>query len=374
MVMRYALGGVDLRQTPKYVLFFLLVSTLCLPAPGHGQTNSQSSVITLSAMGDIMMGSHFPSDDWLPEDDGASLFINVRSFLSSSDIVFGNLEGALLDEGECVKKCDDPETCYAFKMPQRYAGHLVDAGFNLMSIANNHIGDFGITGIDSTVRTLAVSGIHFAGVHSHPNTIFELNGVMVGFAAFSPNLAAPDPRDIQTSVKVIEKLSRLCDMVIVSVHAGGEGDKHRHVTRQTETYHNEDRGNVYAFAHAVVDAGADVVLGHGPHVTRAMELYKGRLIAYSLGNFCTYGRFNLKGHNGTAPLLQIKTTRDGEFLEGLIIPIFQTPKKGPAPDPKNRAIKDIVELTKKDFPETPLLIDISGKISVQGRGSCLQNK
>ena len=372
--MSYMLDLCDFCQTLRLAVLFLAISTFNLPAPVHGQGGALEPSITITAVGDVMMGSHFPSADWLPEDDGTSLFSNVRSFLSNSDIVFGNLEGPLLDEGDCVKKCNDPETCYAFKMPQRYASHLVDAGFNLMSIANNHIGDFGNAGIDSTVRALTASGIHFAGVHSHPNTIFQMNGVSVGFAAFSPNLATPDLRDIQTSVNVIEKLSRLCDIVIVSVHAGGEGDKHRHVTRQTETYHNEDRGNVYAFAHAVVDAGADLVLGHGPHVTRAVELYKGRLIAYSLGNFCTYGRFNLKGYNGTAPLLRIKTTRTGEFIEGLIIPTFQVPKKGPAPDPQNRAIKDIAELTKKDFPETPLSIDISGKITTPDRGSRLQKK
>ncbi len=358
-------GIVCSRQMSRVVYLFFFATVVCLALPNHGVCRSGSPGITITAVGDIMMGSHFPSPDWLPEDDGVSLFKHVQAFLSVSDIVFGNLEGSLLDDGDCVKKCMDPEACYAFKMPERYVRHLVDAGFNLMSIANNHIGDFGMAGIDRTIKTLTASGIHFAGIHSHPNTIFEMNGIRIGFAAFSPNLATPDLRDLKSSEKIIKHLNRLCDIVIVSVHAGGEGDKHRHVTRQTETYHNEDRGNVYAFAHAMVDAGADVIIGHGPHVTRAMELYKGRLIAYSLGNFCTYGRFNLKGHNGVAPLLRLKTTRTGEFVEGQIIPTFQTPRKGPSVDPLNRAVKEMIELTKKDFPDTPLFIDISGNMTIR---------
>ena len=347
------------------ILPSLVFLTLAFPDSGKAQRSNNSLVIT--AVGDIMMGSHYPTPDLLPKDDGESLFRDVLPVLSDSDLVFGNLEGCLLDEGDCVKKCKNPESCYAFKMPERYVRHLEKAGFNLMSIANNHIGDFGNEGIQNTARALSKAGIHFAGVHSHPNTMFEQGGMKIGFCAFSPNQAAPDPRDMENARRIVGRLSRLCDIVIVSVHAGAEGDKNRNVTRKTETYHDEDRGNVYAFAHNMVDAGADVVLGHGPHVTRAMELYNGRVIAYSLGNFCTYGRFNLKGHNGTAPVLRLKINKNGEFIEGSIIPVFQTPGKGPSIDPKNRAIDDIIRLTEEDFPETPLLIDVSGKMAVKGR-------
>jgi hypothetical protein len=115
----------------------------------------------------------------------------------------------------------------------------------------------------------------------------------------------------------------------------------------------------------MVDAGADVILGHGPHVTRAMELYKGRLIAYSLGNFCTYGRFNLKSHNGIAPILRIKINTEGEFIEGSLTSVFQKPKKGPLIDPKNRAVNEVIELTSQDFPETNLSVNSRGKITIK---------
>ena len=151
--------------------------------------------------------------------------------------------------------------------------------------------------------------------------------------------------------------------MIVSFHAGAEGAKHQHVTRQTETFYGENRGNVYDFSRKMIDAGGDVIFGHGPHVTRAIDIYQDRFIAYSLGNFCTYGRFNLRGVNGIAPIVKIKTDSSGKFLAGQVIPIVQPGAGGPKFDSKNRAIKVIQDLTQKDFPESQLSIDDSGIIS-----------
>lgn len=352
----------------KFILFIFIISSVVSFADTRKDpAQNAKNTFTLTAVGDIMMGSHFPSTDDLPADDGVSLFHDVTPFFNNSDIVFANLEGPLVDDGECVKKCKNPETCYAFKMPERYAAHLVKTGFNLIGIANNHIGDFGKTGIQKTADTLSKAGIHYAGILFQPNTIFELNGKTIGFCAFSHNLATPDSRDLSGAKRVVELVSGLCDIVIVSVHAGGEGEKNRHVTRQTEIYHDEDRGNVYAFAHTMIDAGADVVLGHGPHVTRAMELYKGHFIAYSLGNFCTYGRFNLKSHNGIAPIVRLTLNNRGEFISGQITSIFQLPRKGPSIDPKKRALNDVIELTTQDFPENDLVINPSGELTIKPR-------
>jgi hypothetical protein len=229
------------------------------------------------------------------------------------------------------------------------------------------IGDFGKTGIESTARTLFDSGIHYAGIHTQPNTIFEMNGTMIGLCAFSPNQATPDIRDIESAEKMVGLLSGMCDILIVSVHAGAEGENARHVTRENEIFHEENRGNVYEFAHRMIDKGADVVLGHGPHVARAMEIYKGRFIAYSLGNFCTYGSFNLKSRNGTAPVVRLSLNSRGEFINGRITSIFQLPRKGTFIDPRARALKDLIELTNQDFPETDLIIDKSGKLSLKNR-------
>jgi hypothetical protein len=144
-------------------------------------------------------------------------------------------------------------------------------------------------------------------------------------------------------------LKKQADIVIVSFHGGAEGTRFEHVTRKTEVFRGENRGNVYAFAHGVIDAGADVVLGHGPHVTRAVEVYKKKFIAYSLGNFCTYGRFNLTGANGYAPLLRLKINRAGNFLAAHVISVKQDKINGLQADSSYTAFKKMQMLTNADF-------------------------
>ncbi len=119
------------------------------------------------------------------------------------------------------------------------------------------------------------------------------------------------------------------------------------MVRGDEVYLGTNRGSVYRFAHEVVDAGADVVFGHGPHVTRALELYKDRLICYSLGNFATYRRFNLSGPNGIAPIVRVDVNRAGEFLSGEVAAVYQPGEGGPRPDPSRRAIQNHQSLQKR---------------------------
>jgi hypothetical protein len=134
------------------------------------------------------------------------------------------------------------------------------------------------------------------------------------------------------------------------------------VTRDTETFYGENRGNVYKFSHTLIDAGADIIFGHGPHVARAVEVYKNRFISYSLGNFATYGRFNLSGESGFAPIAKIKVSNRGEFIEGKIISAIQKNGGIPEIDPSNRVALKIKELTEIDFPESKILIDLEGNI------------
>ncbi|MEM7109804.1 MAG: CapA family protein, partial [Bacteroidota bacterium] len=153
------------------------------------------------------------------------------------------------------------------------------------------------------------------------------------------------------------------DVVIVSFHGGAEGSKYQSVTRKTELFYGENRGNVYEFSHTMVDAGADIIFGHGPHVSRAIDIYKNRFIIYSLGNFCTYARFNLQGANGLAPIIKVFTDARGSFLKAEITPIVQKPPGGPRIDPDGQVITKLRELTEKDFPEVPVKIDAAGIIT-----------
>lgn len=322
----------------------------------------RTDTVTVIGVGDIMMGSSHPKAV-LPPDDGAHLMNNVENILKSADLTVGNLEGVLLDEGGTAKTCRNPEVCYVFKSPTRLVNNLVNAGFDVMSLANNHAGDFGDAGRKTTMKTLEDAGIHHAGQLQQKYVIFDKDSLTYGFIAFAPNSNCVPLNDVEGARALVAHVDSLSDIVIVSFHGGAEGPQHQNVTRETETYYGENRGNVYAFAHAVIDAGADIVFGHGPHVTRAVEVYKNRFIAYSLGNFCTYGGINVSGINGLAPIIKVFTSPNGEFLKGEITPTRQLPRDRVYIDSSKRVIRIIQELTKKDFPEVPLQIDDNGLIT-----------
>ena len=312
-------------------------------------------------VGDMMLGTNYPSKSYLPPNGGKDLLADVDHILMGADVTFGNLEGTLLTKGGTAKRCSNPNACYAFRSPDEYAAHFSRAGFDVLSLANNHSGDFGPSGRANTKRLLDEQGIYYAGLAGTDEyVVFERNGVKYGLCAFAPNRGTCDIRNISRAKEIVKKAAEKADIVIVSFHGGAEGEKHQHVTRKTETYYGENRGNVYQFAHAVVDAGADIVFGHGPHVTRAAELYKDKFIIYSLGNFCTYGRFSLNGAKGIAPIISLEVDADGNFVSGKAISTYQQKTHGPKLDAQNRAVKKLISLSKSDFPESPLVIEEDG--------------
>lgn len=321
---------------------------------------ARRDTLTFIGVGDIMMGTNYPNENRLPPNNAKSLMANVKHVLQDADITMGNLEGVLLDEGGTPKGCRNPDVCYVFRSPTSFAENLAEAGFDIMSLANNHAGDFGDTGRKSSMMTLDSLGIRYAGLISKPYILFEKENVKYGFAAFAPNSGCASINDIPAARATIAHLDSLADVVIVSFHGGAEGSKYEHVPRKHELFVGEDRGDVYKFAHSLIDAGADIVFGHGPHVTRAIEVYNNRFIAYSLGNFCTYGGFNLSGVNGWAPIVKVFTNAEGEFYKAKITPIYQTPMSPVNIDLQGRVIKRMRELTLEDFPETPITIDDEG--------------
>ncbi len=319
--------------------------------------------ICIIGTGDIMLGTNYPSATYLPPGaDCSPLLRPVHHILQSGDLLFGNLEGVFCSEGGTPKKCKDTTRCYVFRMPDHFAGCLVEAGYDVVSVANNHVNDFGQKGRAATAALLDSVGIAFAGFVTHPWTVFEKEGITYGFAAFAPNKGTSDLKDYGRAVEITAMLDSLADVVIISFHGGGEGKDHQHVVRGDEEYLGYNRGSVYRFSHDVVDAGADVVFGHGPHVTRAVELYRDRLICYSLGNFATYRRFNLRGPNGIAPIVKVNTGPAGRFLSGEVVPVYQPGEGGPRPDPSSRVIHTLKELTEADFPGQDLVIGEDGTL------------
>lgn len=310
--------------------------------------------ISIAAVGDVMLGTSFPSKNYLPPNDGRNLLDPVEAILNNATLAFGNLEGCFLNEGDPTKQCKDSTKCYVFRMPERYAPYLKKAGFDMLSLANNHAGDFGDPARKTTMRLLDSLNIHHAGQTIRPYTTFEKDGLKYGFVAFSPNSYTLQITELVEAEAIVRELDSLCDVVIVSFHGGAEGTDHQHVTRQTETFYGENRGNVYEFSHRMIDAGADVIFGHGPHLLRATELYKDRLICYSLGNFATYARFSLSAPKHLSPIVEVFTNAEGVFLYATVHNFVQIGEGGPEADDKMQSYTQLKKLTESDFPETNL--------------------
>ncbi|MBN1250716.1 MAG: CapA family protein [Bacteroidales bacterium] len=325
--------------------------------------SNTNDTISIIGVGDIMLGTNYPkSPNYLPPNNNCKpLLEEVIHILKDADLTFGNNEGVYSDNTSTAKSCSS-DNCYRFSMPEKFADCLTEAGFDVLSIANNHVGDLGSYGRNNTVKVLTEKGFNFAGLSTHPYTTFEKNGIKYGFTAFAPNEGTNIITDIKNAKKIVEMLDSISDIVIVSFHGGAEGNKYQHVTKEVETFLGQNRGNVYKFAHEVIESGADIVFGHGPHVTRAVDIYKDRFIIYSMGNFCTYRRFNLSGPNGIAPIVKVFVNKKGEFLKAKIFSVQQYEHKGTLLDSQNRAFEKIKTLTKEDFPELSIYFSDNNEI------------
>lgn len=314
--------------------------------------------------GDTMLGSP-TTKSGLPPDGGAHLLDPFRDLMVSADVAFVNLEGVLLD-GAGKPKCEpDGESCHVFRSPTSYAGLLVAAGVDVVSVANNHAGDFGQAGRQSTWSALERAGIAFSGPLGI-ETVMERGGARIGVLAFSTSAGHNDIRKLDAAKVLVAELAGRVDLVVVSFHGGAEGASAQHVRGAKETFLGEDRGDVRAFAHAVIDAGADLVVGHGPHVLRGIELYRERLVLYSLGNFCTYGGFSLVRPNSVTALAVVDLHPDGRFASGRLVPAMQVWPGGPKPDAEGEAIGLVRTLSQEDFGAGAAPIAGDGSIGAPG--------
>lgn len=314
-----------------------------------------------------MLGTTFPDDRGLPPNDGADLLEEVTPILRRGDIVFGNLEGPLVDGDGTSVKCRGkaPGHCYAFRVPTRYGARLKAAGFNVMGLANNHAMDFGQEGRTSSRQTLEAQGI------AHTGEIGDIARMTVkdekiAIIAFATYPGAYNLLDLDDALQAIRQARAESNLVIVSFHGGGEGATRQHVLAGDEMFLGEDRGDLRRFTHAAIDAGAALVLGSGPHVVRGMEIYQGKLIAYSLGNFATYGPFNLSAENGISLVLEAHLAPDGSFLHGQVYPIKQDKPGGPKPDPAMSILPVLRDLSAADFGMNGIAVGPRGELWLPG--------
>jgi len=334
-------------------LSLLLLSMLC-------STASASDTLSIAMVGDIMMGTTYPSK-MLPANEGRDLFRDAKDILKRADLTVGNLEGTLCDGGKTGKS--GGKNSYAFRTPTSFAPRLKEAGFDYLSQANNHANDFLLSGIESTEKCLRQQGIKFSGIKGRTRAaVIERGGLKIGLCAFGHNSYTLSHLDLNTVGTIVDSLARVTDIVVVSFHGGAEGRTKAHLPQGPETFLGENRGSLRQLAHFCIDHGADVVYGHGPHVTRAVEVYKGRFIAYSLGNFCTPYNVSLTGISGYAPLVEINIDRKGNFLDGKIHSFLQTRGIGPRLDKENRVAREMKSLSEADVPNSQAIIDNHGVI------------
>jgi hypothetical protein len=343
------------------------------PEPSAPAREPPSRVVRIAAVGDIAMGR----TPVLPPDGGASLFAGVRGALRG-EVVLGNLEQALTDVGasKCAPREDEedkdgdereaePQSCFAFRTPPAYAVRLRRAGFTMLNLANNHSFDFGQAGLDSTVAALEAEKLSVTG---RPGEIARVRAkrVRIAVLGFAPYATAQNMLDLPGAKRLVRRADRWADLVVVTMHAGAEGAGAERTPRGPESYLGEPRGDVRAFARAVVDAGADLVVGHGPHVLRGMEWYRGRLVAYSLGNFAGYRTLNAAGPGAVSAVLRVSLRGDGAWKSGRLVPLRLDATGTPAVDPAGEALGLVRRLSREDFGRRAVRVSRDGEISPPG--------
>ncbi len=304
-------------------------------------------VVRFAIAGDIAMVAG-PAD---------SYFRSVSLDLTG-DVVLGNLEGTLTSRGS--SKCGaGSSSCFSFRAPTSYASLLRQAGFTIVNLANNHALDYGASGQADTVSAVRKAGLLTTG---RPGEIayMKVRGTKVAVLGFAPYPWAQSLLNIPAAQRLVRKADRWADLVVVTMHAGAEGSEHQHVRPGTEWFLGENRGNSIAFSHAVVRAGADLVVGSGPHVLRGMEWYRGRLIAYSLGNFVGYQTLATSGVTGVTGILQLTLTRGGGWVAGDLVPLTLAPDGIPRPDPAEAAHGLVRTLSKQDFGKRAMQVSRTG--------------
>lgn len=338
--------------------------------------------VRLAFVGDINLGTA-TLPDGIPPDSGRGLLDQARPSLRG-DLVVGNFEGVLADTGtsvKCLVRLTPKEqrrkrikgdtvtatraNCYAFRTPTMLAPRLVEAGFTHMNLANNHANDLGSAGRQSTEQVLRGLGIRLYGPLGQISVDTIKRGdslttiALVGFTTYP---YAYNLLDIERSAAVVDSIRPLVDLLVVTFHGGAEGVKALRTSEVAESLGREPRGDLRRWARAVIDAGADAVIGHGPHVLRGMEFYRDRLIAYSLGNFATYRGFNLSGPLGVTGVLQLEFSTDRRLRTARLVPMMQLPRQGPFPDPNGAAVRLIRRLSAQDFGATAAVITETGEI------------
>jgi poly-gamma-glutamate capsule biosynthesis protein CapA/YwtB (metallophosphatase superfamily) len=322
----------------KQLLIAVLVTATVAPAAAAAAAERRP--ITLVWGGDVTLGSDYGR----PPQRGWPQLAGIADLLRRPDVAAVNYEGTLGRRGP--SKCaGGRRNCFAFNAPASHAGTLRRAGVDIVNQANNHAFDFGATGFRATRAALASAHVRFTGAPGQVE-VLRRHRTRIAFAGFS---IYPWSASMRDPAPLVRRAARRADIVVAFVHAGAEGAGKVHVPLGHEHAFGEDRGDSRRFAHAAIDAGADLVVGSGPHVVRGAEIYRDRLIAYSLGNLTGWKNFSTAGASGLSALLSVTLDPDGRLLGGHVTSLALDRVGVPHIDPRPRAEALMRRVSASDF-------------------------
>jgi hypothetical protein len=313
---------------------------------GHGALTQRppGGPVSLVWGGDVTLGSY----RGLPPHHGRPQLAKVARVLRKSDLAVVNLEGTFGPASTAKCAIGASPTCFPFQAPGANAHTLRWAGVDLVNTANNHAYDYGPEGWVATRRALIRAGVQATGAISEVHVI-ERNGTRVAFAGFSTYPWSASMSDLAEVKALVAEADRQAEIVVVLMHAGAEGADRTHVPIGREEAYGEDRGDSRTFARTAIDAGADLVLGSGPHVVRGMQVYRGRLIAYSLGNLAGWHNFSVHGTLALSGLVKVGLSPDGRLTRARLISLRLRGAGVPRVDHGRAAERLMRRLSKVDF-------------------------
>jgi hypothetical protein len=300
-------------------------------------------------------------------DAPSSLIAPLRPLFAGADIALVNVESAIGD-GPAPSKCGPNSTnCFAFRAPlasARAIRSLAPRATVVGNLANNHARDAGHAGQDSTVAALRRAGVLVSGDDTLPTLVRTPAGDTVAVLGFYTSNETPDARDTAEVRRLVARAADQYPIVIVTMHLGAEGRHAQHTTDSAEIFLGIDRGNPVAFAEAAVRGGASLVVGHGPHVLRAVEWpANGALVAYSLGNLLTYGPFVLREPLNRGAVLCATIDTTGRVSSATLAPTMQRVAGVVARDRSRRAIALVNALGQADFPGSAARVSSRGTLT-----------
>jgi hypothetical protein len=322
--------------------------------------------VRICAGGDVTLGTNLDTSwtkqmsEWLkrpvpalPNPD--AILRPLRPLVGDADIVLVNVEGAI-GSGPVEKPKCEPEArgCYALRQPPSTAAalrRLAPRGEVVGNLANNHARDAGARGFERTVALLERAHVHVTGVDTLATPVATRGGDTVAFLGFSTS-TGPDPRDLEAVKRHVARAAGRYPLLVVTMHLGAEGLSAQRTRDTMEVYFEERRGNPVAFAHVAADAGAMLIVGHGPHVMRALEWRNESLIAYSLGNLVTYGPFSLREPLNRGALLSASLDRKRGVATAYLRPTKQRAPGRVSTDRSSRAVILADSLARLDFPDS----------------------